>query len=101
VTGMGIGAGTARSGALWLGRRLGRLTLGQLADRIGGVDYTTTGAAVSRFSRRLAKERKLAAVMARLVKQLSNVDFAEEPPFSKMAAARVKITQKISLTIAL
>jgi hypothetical protein len=37
-----------------LGRGVGRLRLQELADRMGGLDYTAAGAAVSRFRRRLA-----------------------------------------------
>ena len=62
-----------RDAALWLGRRVGRMTLGQLAERIGGVDYTAAGAAASRFDRRPRKERKLAATMTKLTTQLSNM----------------------------
>ena len=62
-----------RDAALWLGRRVGRLTLAQLAQRIGAVNYMTAGAAVSRFDRRLAKDSKLAATLHELLRQLSNV----------------------------
>lgn len=63
-----------RDAALWIGRRIGRLTLGQLAERTGGLDYTAAGAAVSRFARRLAKDPKLARLLARVEAQLSNVE---------------------------
>jgi hypothetical protein len=63
-----------RDAALWLGRTVGRMTLAQLAEHIGGVDYTTAGAAAGRFDRRQRKERKLAATMAKLMKQLSNIE---------------------------
>jgi hypothetical protein len=63
-----------RDAALWLGRKAGRLTLSQLAEHVGAVDYTTAGAAISRFNRRLAKDRNLAATMAHLMKQLSKVE---------------------------
>ena len=63
-----------RDAALWLGRRVGRLTLGQLAERIGGLDYAAVGAAVSRYQRRLATDRRLAAAMVKLTKRLSNIE---------------------------
>ena len=63
-----------RDAALWLGRRLGRLTLRDLAERMGGVDYTAAGVAVNRFGRRLAQDPRLAKTIARLAAQLSNVE---------------------------
>ncbi len=72
-----FGTGTetwGRDAALWLGRRLGRLTLAQLAQRVGGVDYTTAGTALSRFTRRIAKDRELKKIIAQLKHQLSNVE---------------------------
>jgi len=63
-----------RDAALWLGRGAGRLRLQELADRMGGLDYTAAGVAVSRFRRRLAKDRKLARLIARIESQLSNVE---------------------------
>ncbi len=57
-----------------LGRRLGRFRLRELAERMGGLDYTAAGAAVSRFGRRLGKDRKLARALARVESQLSNVE---------------------------
>jgi hypothetical protein len=44
-----------RDVALWVGRRLGRLKLRELAHLAGGLDYTTAGAAVNRIGRRLAR----------------------------------------------
>jgi hypothetical protein len=41
---------------------------------MGGLDYTAAGAAVSRFNRRLAKDRKLAALVTKIMKQLSKVE---------------------------
>jgi len=63
-----------RDAVLWLGRRVGRLKLAQLAERIGGPDYTAAGAAVSRFTRRLAKDRTLSATIHKLLNDLSNVE---------------------------
>ncbi|HEX5092261.1 MAG TPA: hypothetical protein VFV84_06175, partial [Burkholderiales bacterium] len=63
-----------RDAVLWLGRRIGRMKLSQLAERIGGLDYPAAGAAVSRFNRRLAKDRKLAAHIKNVQNHLSNVE---------------------------
>jgi REP element-mobilizing transposase RayT len=63
-----------RDAALWLGRRAGRMDLRELAQRMGGVDYSSAGTAVSRFTRRLVRDRKLAQVMASLIRQLSNAE---------------------------
>ena len=38
----------------------------ELAGRMRGLDYTAAGVAVSRFSRRLAKDAKLAGMIARI-----------------------------------
>jgi len=62
-----------RDAALWLGRRLGRLTLGQLAALVGGLDYAAVGAAVSRFPRRLTGDASLAKKLRAIEGQLSNV----------------------------
>jgi REP element-mobilizing transposase RayT len=62
-----------RDAALWLGRRLGRLSLGQLAALAGGLDYATVGAAVSRFARRLARDASLAKALRGIEDNLSNV----------------------------
>jgi hypothetical protein len=63
-----------RDAALWLGRRPGRLTLKELAERMGGLDYTAAGATISRFTRRLAQDKKLARAISRMERQLSNVE---------------------------
>jgi putative transposase len=63
-----------RDAALWLGRRIGRMTLRELGERAGGLDYNAAGAAVSRFERRLAKDRKLARLVGRLESELSKVE---------------------------
>ena len=62
-----------RDAALWLGRRLGRLSLAQLAALAGGLDYATVGAAVSRFARRLARDAVLAKLLRGIEDNLSNV----------------------------
>ena len=63
-----------RDVALWVGRRLGRLTLRELAELAGGVDYTTAGAAVSRTARRLARDARLRREVERIERQLSNFE---------------------------
>ena len=62
-----------RDASLWLGRRLGRLSLRQLAGLAGGLDYATVGTAVSRFPRRLARDAFLAKTLRVIENQLSNV----------------------------
>jgi putative transposase len=62
-----------RDAALWLGRRVGRLSLAELAGRAGGMDYAAVGAAVSRFGRRLTQEAVLAKQMRRVEAHLSNL----------------------------
>jgi hypothetical protein len=58
-----------RDAALWLGRRLGRLKLKQLAEFAGGIDYAAAGTAVSRFDRRLAEDKQLQRFMAKIRKK--------------------------------
>jgi hypothetical protein len=41
---------------------------------MGGLDYTAAGAAVSRLTRRLAQDKKLAQAISRMERQLSNVE---------------------------
>jgi REP element-mobilizing transposase RayT len=62
-----------RDAALWLGRRHGRLTLGQLGERVGGVDYAAVAQAVTRFGKRLARETELRRIITKLENQLSTV----------------------------
>lgn len=63
-----------RDAALWLGRRRGRLRLAQLGELAGGIDYTAVGQAVSRFGRRLERDRALRRALAQIEAQLSNVE---------------------------
>ena len=63
-----------RDAVLWLERRVGRLTLNRLSEQAGGVDYTAVGAAISRFGRRLQRDQKMAAIIAKLKTQLSNFE---------------------------
>jgi REP element-mobilizing transposase RayT len=60
-----------RDVALWLGRRLGRMTLRELSQRAGGVDYTTAGPAVSRIARRLEHDLRLFGFAERVQRELS------------------------------
>ena len=55
-----------RDAVLWLGRRVGRLTLKELSKGVGELDYSTAGTAVSRFQRRLSRDSKLMRVMRKL-----------------------------------
>ena len=63
-----------RDGALWLGRRQGRLSLAELGRLAGGMDYAAVGQAVSRFGRRLDNEASLRRELSRIETQLSNVE---------------------------
>jgi hypothetical protein len=60
-----------RDAALWLGRRVGRLKLSELAELAGGIDYAAAGTAVARFGKRLEREPALKRTLERLQKQLS------------------------------
>jgi len=59
-----------RDAALWLGRKHGRLTLKQLGELSGGVDYAAVGQAVSRFGKRLEQQRDLRQTLARIENEL-------------------------------
>ncbi len=61
-----------RDAALWVGRRCGRLTLAELGQRAGGVDYAAVSQAVSRFGRRLERDKKLKGLLGQV--QLSLVE---------------------------
>lgn len=63
-----------RDAALWLGRRQGRLSLAQLGELAGGIDYAAVGQAVSRFGKRLDHEPSLLRQMTAIQSQLSNVE---------------------------
>ena len=60
-----------RDVALWLGRTAGRMRLQELADKVGGVDYTAVSAAVRRVRRGLAGGAPYRAAVERLKAQLS------------------------------
>lgn len=55
-----------RDAALWLGRRR------ELAERAGGIDYASAGAAVSRSGRQLQASSSLRREVARIERHLSN-----------------------------
>jgi putative transposase len=63
-----------RDAALWLARKRGRYRLAELGRLAGGVDYAAVGQAVSRFGRRLEKQRELKRKLAETERQLSNVE---------------------------
>jgi hypothetical protein len=56
---------------LWLGRRAGRLPLGQLGELAGGVDYAVVSKAIARFGSRLAAEGSIRKQLAAIEAQLS------------------------------
>jgi REP element-mobilizing transposase RayT len=62
-----------RDAALWLGRRRGRLSLAQLGEVAGGMEYAAVGQAVSRFGKRLEREPRLRREIAKIEAALSNV----------------------------
>jgi len=55
-----------RDAALWMGRRMGRLSLRQLGELVGGMDYAAVGQAVARFGKRLERDVRLRLVAQRL-----------------------------------
>ena len=63
----------ARDAALWLGRKHGRLTLRELGQLCGGMNYGTVAQAVSRFAKRLEQQGELRQTVATIESQLSNV----------------------------
>ena len=60
-----------RDAALWLGRRVGRLSLVELGKLAGGLDYAVVSKAIARFSRRLVCDVALREQLAVCQKQLS------------------------------
>jgi hypothetical protein len=62
-----------RDAALWLGRKHGRYTLGELGQLAGGMDYAAVGQAVSRFGRRLEQEVDLRRNITKIDNQLLDV----------------------------
>ena len=62
-----------RDGALWLGRRVGRLSLAEVGKLAGGLDYAVVSKAIARFSRRLVADVALREQLALLQSHLSNM----------------------------
>jgi hypothetical protein len=60
-----------RDAGLWLGRRVGRLSLLELGSLAGGLDYAVVSKAIARFAQRLASEDVLREQLAGLQRQLS------------------------------
>ena len=60
-----------RDAALWLGRRVGRMSLAELGQAAGGLDYAVVSKTIGRFGRRLASEVSLHQQLARIERQLS------------------------------
>ena len=60
-----------RDAALWLGRRMGRLSLAELGRLAGGLDYAVVSKAIARFSRRLVCDVVLRGRAAEIQSQLS------------------------------
>ena len=75
----------SRDGALWLGRRQGRLSQAQLGSLAGGMDYAAVGQAVSRFAKRLEREpalqREIAKITCHMLRCDSNERHSNERPF--------------------
>ena len=62
-----------RDMVLSLARQRSGLTLRQLGERVGGVNYWAVAKAVKRFETRLGRERALKATQKRLLNAMSNV----------------------------
>ena len=60
-----------RDAALWLGRRAGRLKLGELGSLAGGLDYAVVSKAIARFGHRLDSEVWLCQQLTSIQNQLS------------------------------
>ena len=58
--------------ALYLGRKYCGLSLKELGERVGGLDYRSVSWAVDRFAKRAAKEKELRAVLATGQKKIQN-----------------------------
>lgn len=60
-----------RDAALWLGRRAGRMSLAELGQAAGGLDYAVVSKTLARFGRRLGLDEVLREQVASLERQLS------------------------------
>lgn len=59
-----------RDAALWLGRKHGRLTLGELGQRAGAMKPVAVSQALRRFGRRLEGEAKLRRIISGIEKEM-------------------------------
>ena len=75
-----------RDAALWLARKRGRYRLSDLGELAGGIDYAAVGQAVSRFGRRVEKERGLRGKVTEIVTKMSNVEIC--PPGGPLECRR-------------
>ncbi len=62
-------AGLRSAEALCFGRRRGRLSLAQLGELTGGMDYSAVSVAVRRFSERIAKDTNLRRELEEIERQ--------------------------------
>jgi putative transposase len=62
-----------RDAALWLGRHTGRMRLAEMAAVVEHCDYTTVAKAVSRFSKRLVQDSRLARRFQKIHDELSKI----------------------------
>ena len=60
-----------RDAALWLGRRAGRLRLGELGRLVGNLDYAVVSKAIARFERRMQSDLQLRDQLAKVQLQMS------------------------------
>jgi len=58
--------------ALYLARRRSGLSLREIAESLGELEYKAVASAVARFTRRLPQERLLAAALTRCLSQIAN-----------------------------
>jgi hypothetical protein len=65
---------SGRDAAVWLAGKRGRYSLAELGKLAGGADYAAVGQAVSRFGRRLEKQRDVKRKLGETERQLSNVE---------------------------
>jgi hypothetical protein len=63
-----------RDAALWLARRYGGLRLAELGQKAGGLDYAAVSQALRRFGKRLEKDARLRASLAKWKHEISNVE---------------------------
>jgi REP-associated tyrosine transposase len=61
-----------RDAVLWLARRHCGMTLRELGQAVGGVDYVTVSTAVRRLERRAARDKRLAGALTEAEIQLQN-----------------------------